>query len=305
VISGPYTHNNLSIFLIHGADKLKDKTFLTLDEALAQKVAVVYETGEVSELAVENKSPTVYVYVQSGVIVKGGKQDRTIQHDMIVPPRSGKVPVGSFCVESARWSQRGGESAAAFGSASSNLSTKELKLAAKQAGDQQAVWNNVAKAQKELSLNLGSEVASGESRSSLQLTLENDKLRTAAAEYTAALSKVTAGKTDVVGYAFAVNGEINSADIYGSKALFDKLWPSLLNASAVEAIAKQRKGSFAEPTADAVKALIEDAEKGKAVEKNLSDDARMVTQETEKSILFKYRDAKVGPAAVRMEYLAY
>lgn len=36
-LSGPYTHKNLSIFLVHGKNLIKAKSFLTLQEALVQK----------------------------------------------------------------------------------------------------------------------------------------------------------------------------------------------------------------------------------------------------------------------------
>ena len=35
-LSGPYTHGNLTVFLVHGKD-LTNKTFLTLQEALAKR----------------------------------------------------------------------------------------------------------------------------------------------------------------------------------------------------------------------------------------------------------------------------
>src|SRR6266550_5097087 len=51
-LSGPYTHNNLSIFLIHSkTTTTRMKSFLTLQEALEQKKVVVYETQSVNELA--------------------------------------------------------------------------------------------------------------------------------------------------------------------------------------------------------------------------------------------------------------
>jgi hypothetical protein len=55
-ISGPFTHENLSIFLIHGARHATGRKFLTLQEAMDQKKVTVYETGSVNELAVENLS---------------------------------------------------------------------------------------------------------------------------------------------------------------------------------------------------------------------------------------------------------
>src|SRR5262249_39815878 len=75
-LSGPYTHQNLTVFLVHGKDQIPDKDFLTLQEALEQKKAVVHETGEVSALTIENLSERDVLFVQAGDIVKGGQQDR-------------------------------------------------------------------------------------------------------------------------------------------------------------------------------------------------------------------------------------
>src|SRR5437773_5252399 len=112
-LSGPYTHDNLSIFLIHGANQPSAKTFLTLQEALDQKKVVVYETGNVNQLAIENFSGED-VYVQSGDIVKGGQQDRVFPDDFVLPKTSGRVPISSFCVEQGRWTRRGTERADRF-----------------------------------------------------------------------------------------------------------------------------------------------------------------------------------------------
>ena len=71
-LSGPYTHDNLTIYLIHGEDQLQGKTLLTLEEALEQKKVVVHETQQVNELAIENTSDED-VFVQSGDIIKGGR----------------------------------------------------------------------------------------------------------------------------------------------------------------------------------------------------------------------------------------
>ena len=48
--TGPHTHENLTIFLVHGDDALKQKIFLTLPEALEQKKIVIHETRSVNEL---------------------------------------------------------------------------------------------------------------------------------------------------------------------------------------------------------------------------------------------------------------
>src|SRR5438477_3660806 len=109
-LTGPYTHENLTVFLIHGGDQSGGKTYLTLQEALDQKKVVVHETGNVNELSVENVSDEP-VYIQSGEIVKGGRQDRTLGTDMILVKSMGNMPIASFCVEHGRWTGRGAEAA--------------------------------------------------------------------------------------------------------------------------------------------------------------------------------------------------
>src|SRR5690349_11274536 len=100
-ISGPDSHDNLAVFFIHGKSATGAAP-LTLQEALAAGKAKVYETGNVNELAIENLGDQE-VFVQAGDIVKGGQQDRVLMVSLILPVRSGRLPIGSFCVEQGRW----------------------------------------------------------------------------------------------------------------------------------------------------------------------------------------------------------
>src|SRR5688500_5131821 len=245
-ISGPYTHKNLTIFLVHGKDLMPGKSFLTLQEALAQKKVRVYETKDVNELAIRNLS-NQDVYVQAGDIVRGGEQDRMISIDFIVPPRSGRMPIAAFCVESGRWNKRGEEQAGWFSSSENVAATKQLKLAAKIDQSQDAVWEKVSTAQAKLTQNLSVDVVSASSPSSYELAVENSKVKETAASYVNALNSILRNKPDVIGFAFAINGHVNSADIYASHGLFAKLWPKLLKATAVEAIAELDQTAKAEP----------------------------------------------------------
>ncbi|MCM3904676.1 MAG: hypothetical protein ND866_23510 [Pyrinomonadaceae bacterium] len=289
-LSGPYTHKNLTIFLIHGKNMIEGRSFLTLQEALEQKKVVVYETNDVNELSIQNRS-NQDIYVQAGEIVKGGQQDRVLAVDLIVPPRSGRMPIEAFCVESGRWNKREGERAEVFSSAGDAVATKDLKLAAKSAKSQDAVWANVTVAQDKLSANLSTTVNSTVSVSSLQLAVENRKVQETAASYTRALAGVVRGKADVIGYVFAINGAVNSADVYASSALFKKLWPKLLKANAIEAIAELEKDSKFEPaTAENVTTFLAEAESSKASEKEVTARISLLTREDDKNILFETKD---------------
>ena len=287
VITGPYTYKNLTVFLIHGPDKLPGKNFLTLQEALSEKKVIVYETKSVNELAIQNLS-NEDVYVQSGDIVKGGQQDRMMAVDLIVPPKSGKMPISAFCVESGRWTKRGQEEVATFASSSDAAATKDLKLAAKVSKSQGAVWENVTVAQDKLSSNVGASVNVEASASSLQLSVENAKVQDGVARYTKELGQITKNKSNVIGYVFAINGKVNSADVYASHALFLKLWPKLIKASAVEAIAELRKDENFEPMTEAqVKTFLAEAEAGAPSEKEVTGRVKLVTRDNRESVFFE------------------
>jgi hypothetical protein len=304
-ISGPYTHRNLTIFLIHGKEKVASRNILTLEEALRQKKVIVYETQDVNELAIRNLSQTEDIFVQSGDIVKGGQQDRTIGVDLIVPPKSGKIKLAAFCVENGRWEKRGSEAVSQFTSSSSRVATRDIKLAVVRESSQSQVWAKVAEAQDKLSNNVGTRVNSSQSESSLQLALENKQVQETAASYIKALGKIIAGQPDVIGYAFAINGQVNSADVYASNALFRKLWPRLLEASAVEAIAELQKGQpqSAPVKMDRVESFIDDAEGGKATDKDITTRIRSVTRETKENILLETQDRAKSGAWIHKTYI--
>ena len=288
-LSGPYTHGNLTVFLVHGKD-MTNKTFLTLQEALAQKKVRVYETKDVNELAIRNLS-NEDIYIQAGDIVRGGDQDRTISVDFIVPPKSGRMPIAAFCVESGRWSKRGNEENASFSSSDNMIATKDLKLAAKRERSQEAVWKNVKAAQDKLAVNVTAAAPAMIQTSSFELTVENVKVKETTEAYVKALSGILRNKSDVIGYVFAINGHVNSADVYASRALFAKLWPKLLKASAVEAVAELNKDVEAKPVAtEVVHTFLTDSEKGRAEAREVTRRVKVVTREDDNNIFFETQD---------------
>jgi hypothetical protein len=236
-ISGPYTHKNLSLFFIHGDDNIDIDNLLTLDEAVEQDKIIIYETGNVSKLEIENISKYP-VFIQAGDIVKGGRQDRVLQYDIIIWPGTGKISIASFCVERQRWSKRGSESDRKFESSKKMINSRRLKLAVRASKSQGDVWSEVGEVQERLSNNVGKSVKSRSSVTSLQLSLEDEVVQVRAEEYIEAMMAEARNQRDVIGFAFAINGEINSADLYGSSALFKKVWPKMIEACAIEALSE-------------------------------------------------------------------
>lgn len=302
-ISAPVSYKNLSVFLIHGKNQIDHKNILTLQEAMEKDILVVYETSDVNELAVENKSSQYEVFIQSGDIVKGGKQDRVLSVDIIIPAKSGKISIEVFCVEHGRWTQRGGESSGKFSSSNERIVSRDLKLAANKERSQDQVWKKVTETQDKLSSNVGGSVNSAASKTSLQLSLENKKVVATIDEYVKNLSGMLDGQDDVIGYAFVINGKINSADIYASSFLFKKLWTKLLKASATEAVAELNgaKGVKLIKISD-IRAFLDGADQGKSEERALTNRVKLVTRESKDDVVFESRDEK-SKAVIHRSYV--
>jgi ARG/rhodanese/phosphatase superfamily protein len=326
-ISGPVSHENLTVYFIHGPSAA-GKVPLTLEEALAKRVVQVRETGSVNQLEIENLGNDE-VFIQSGDIVKGGQQDRTLMVSLVLPPKSGRVPIASFCVEQGRWTARGREDVKNFSASTASVPSREMKLAMKApkpapvaepgrggstyapAADtgarQSEVWDGVRKMQNKLSGNLGGTVNSAQSSSSLQLALESEKVVDAQRAYVSALKRAGEADSDIVGYVFAVNGKLNSADVYPSNGLFRKMWNKLLNASATEAIGHKDEARDAAPSIEAVTAFLADAERGAASGKPLNAGVKLDTREGDNAFLFETARA-AAPAGqagwVHRNYLA-
>lgn len=322
-ISGPFAHENLAIYLIHG-DSAPGPVPLTLDEALLQGRVQVAETGQVNELTVENRGEEE-VFIQAGDIVKGGRQDRVLMVSLLLPARSGEVPISSFCVEQGRWSARGGEDATRFTSASEAMpSRKALAVMAappvarpagsegavvqRASGDdtahkQRRVWESVAKTQADLATGLGASVAAPQSVTSLQLSLEHAELKGARAPYLAALDAAGQKDADVIGYVAVINGRPVSADVYPSNGLFRKVWARQLAAVVTDAIGN-KAGAAAAPvlSVGTVREFLAAAERGKAQQRETAAQMRQETREGDGTLYNETRSA--GGRWVHKSYLA-
>jgi hypothetical protein len=307
-LTGPFTYDNLAIFLIRGEDRLKGRKFLMLADALEQKKFVIYETQKVTQLEMENLSPTEEVLILSGDILKGGQQDRIAQFDQIVPARSGKLSLTVFCVEhtASRWMKPLTDADKTFTSSPGQLCTNDLRLANRRDMSQGEVWKNVAACQKSLSRNVGKSVKAKESDSSLALSLQAKEVRAESEKYVAELLPIIKGSKDVIGFAFAINGKVYGADVYGSPVLFQKVWPRLLHAAATEAFAERVKDKrYQHPTVADVTARLAKADRGKASTKDLGQSLRQVTNSAEREMRLDTIEQKGAPSLFRRNYLCW
>ena len=283
------------------------------------------------------------VFVQFGDLVKGGRQDRVLTVSLVLPPRSGRVPIGSYCVEQGRWAARGVEDAKKFSMSEMLMPSREAKVAMAKpaanptssstgamfterqhgvadrqrvqrpstgqrateggaANSQGEVWRSVGDVQMKLAARLAAPVTSEKSRTSLQLALENDKLKEAVAAYVGVLEPAGLQAEDIVGVAIAINGRISSADVYPSNGLFRKMWPKLVQAGVTEALATASAEKGAAPAPAAVDAFLAEAEAGKQSVLDLGTYARLETRDADKALRMEAKSA--SGAFVHRNYLA-
>jgi hypothetical protein len=206
--------------------------------------------NEVNRLMVVNRSGKP-LYLMPGEVVVGGDQDRTIGEETTIASIGKPVSIDVFCVEHGRWRGRSAaESApmyAALGAGAGQMA-KELTDEAKrgyfnatagslnkagrqavQSGKgQEAVWDNVER------LNEGFKVKSDSGAFTHAYVAK--PIRDGLEPYLTALSSKVAGEGRVVGAVVAINGKIESVDVFESTPLFRKLWPKLLKSYALDAL---------------------------------------------------------------------
>ena len=160
---------------------------------------------------------------------------------------------------------------------------------------QKKVWDSVANTQNKLAGGLNAPVNSPQSASSLQLSLENEKLKEARGGYLKALKPSGEKEADVVGYVVAINGRIAAANVYPSNGLFRKMWEKQLAAMVTEAIGEKSGPSAAAPKpapapAEA-SAFLAEAEKGKSYERQIAAGVRQETRDADKALYNELRGA--------------
>src|SRR5215471_19000669 len=122
-ILDPVTYENISVFPVAASYGQDTSAFLTLEEGLATGEVVVRERGSeemvrgrdgriiylpqysgasVNQLVLLNHSKRPLLLL-AGELVSGGKQDRVIGKDRIVPVGAPPLPLDVFCVEHGRW----------------------------------------------------------------------------------------------------------------------------------------------------------------------------------------------------------
>ena len=258
----PIRHGNLTVFPVAAASSHNTQSFLTLDEGLRSGEVIVTEGGNVQPLMRRRNRPVTHDEAQvnrlvlvnnskrplillAGEIVTGGKQDRVIGKDRLVPAESDPIDLGVFCVEPGRWTA----TSAKFGSLGVAMAQPAVRARAMSDKDQAKVWSEVRNAQAGVASRLPAAAASEVAgTSSYARVMQNEEVKQQVdsiaepiqRKYQSLIQQLR--ERNAVGVVVAVNGEMIWADIFASTALLEKYWPKLVRSYAAEAFVTKAKG---------------------------------------------------------------
>jgi len=275
-VLAPIESGNLLLFPVVRADgeSAGETPFITLDEGLKGGEVEVTEAGrarglvrprgprshdesdrgdEVNTLVLVNHSKRPLLLL-AGEIVTGGKQDRIVAKDRIVPADADPIDLGVFCIEPGRWT----ESSATFGAAGKSAANSfmvqpEVRERAMVDQDQQQVWNSVDGAISHMEAaatppaSAGGPAPEGMHHRSLgtssyakamQDSAVSEKVDEAAAPVMKAREQVLAQLRDehAIGVVVAVRGEIIWADLFANTDLLSRYWTKLVRSYAAESL---------------------------------------------------------------------
>jgi len=247
----PITKGNLSLFPVVGGKNASTGELLTLDEGLRSGAVIVTEAGslqglvrpgthyrrsstaEVNRLVLVNNSDRPLLLL-AGEVVTGGKQDRVIGADRIVPPKSDPVDLSVFCVEPGRWVA----SSEHFNSMNSAMAQPSVRLPAMALRDQNSVWEHAAEARAGMAKAAPQAAVAIGGTTSYAKVMQNPevekKVATVAADYDSLLKELR--KVGAKGVVVAVNGRIAWADVFASTDLLEKYWQKLIRSYAAESL---------------------------------------------------------------------
>jgi ARG and Rhodanese-Phosphatase-superfamily-associated Protein domain len=212
-------YGGLTVFWLHGP-AAASFAVRTLDEARARGELQVTERDQatVSALVVENRG-AVHVLLLAGEILQGGKQNRIVLEDVLVPPRSGPLTFPVFCVEQGRWV---GD---AKGFAPREIvAAPQLRARMLERSEQQQVWAEVDRYAKR--------AAAPSATQSYLAIHDKPEVQAHQKDVEAAIGgKIVPGAQ---GAAVFVADAFVGLDLFQDGSLFAREWPKLLRASTIE-----------------------------------------------------------------------
>lgn len=183
-------------------------------------------SDQVNTLYIQNNGKDT-VFIMAGEVVKGGKQDRVIAMDMIIPPNSQPIDLSVFCVEHGRWTYGGNEAADGF-TGHANVANTSVRKAAIVQKDQSAVWGKVEE------VTVANKATS--STGTLNALEKNVDYQKELSAYERKFADLPASAPSIIGVVAVTGNRIIGCDMFATPDLFRNAFPDLLKSYASEAI---------------------------------------------------------------------
>jgi hypothetical protein len=217
------------------------------------------ESDEVNKLYIQNTSKDS-VFIMAGEVVKGGKQDRVIAMDMVIPPNSEPIDLSVFCVEHGRWTYDGSAAADGF-TGHANVANTSVRKAAVVSKNQSEVWSKV----EEVTTANDAQTSTG----TLNALEKDADYQKELKDYEAKFGGVPSSMPSVIGLVAVTGNRVIGCDMFATPDLFRNAYPDLLKSYASEAITSGAKVTISQEAVDKYIANILDESKQKErVEEN-------------------------------------
>lgn len=223
VIGRPITYKNLTIFPLSRKFS-PDVDYMTLDQAMKKNWLTIREVGggEVNFVELKNTGTKV-VFIMTGEMISGAKQDRMLRDDVLIPPKSDWLRVPVYCVEHGRWVAV----STSFKSAE-HVAPNELRQRARITKDQSEVWDAIASSQDRLGI--------APSTGTAMANYEDEETKKALAEYTRCFDDLPTLTGNTVGVCVTTGNRIICVDIFANNGLLSKYWSKLLKSYVMDAM---------------------------------------------------------------------
>lgn len=186
--------------------------------------------AQVNALEVENMGDAP-VLMLAGTLVKGGRQDRQIGEDVIIPPKQ-TLKVTAFCIEHGRWNnERDGQNTGGRFKALPILANQVVRYAGQHLTNQSQVWDQI----KQLNAKQGKAPATG----TLLASLEDGKIEANRAQLATdiqAFLKTRSRPHEIVGLAVAAHGQIRGARWFANRNLYVQFQEALINSAILDSL---------------------------------------------------------------------
>lgn len=198
------------------------------------------------------------IFIMAGELVQGGKQDRVVGQNFLLPPGKDFVPLPVFCVEHGRWTykENDGKGFDKHNSFTANsVRSKALKDA-----NQSAVWAQVS----EITTANKSDTSTG----SFNVLYNNEKFMREMKEYKDYLISALDKLDGCIGFVGISGGRIVGCDIFATNDLFKQELENLLSAYITEAITEDKAPSLSDKEIQdyLLSFLTESADQDKAID---------------------------------------